>query len=119
MIFAIDTSELKKIKIRYDFGGKVVRREFSFYADEALAKIAPLLKKFRPQALGVVVGPGAWSATRSGVALMNALSYATSLPLVSLAAEQFDSPLPLKKGEKKSVRVVYAGLPNITRKKYV
>jgi tRNA A37 threonylcarbamoyladenosine modification protein TsaB len=117
MMLSLDTTELKKIRIRVDSAGKTRRYSYAAYADTSLPKIIKLLAGKKPRALGVVVGPGAFSATRTGVALLNALSYGWNIPLLPLDRGQFDAAAPLPVGSKKPAAVVYGSLPNITIKK--
>ncbi len=117
MMISLDTSELKKIRIRLDAAGQTKRMEAVAYADAAFAKLGKLLAGKKINALGVVAGPGAFSATRTGVALINALAYGLGVPVVALTREQFDSPAPLPAGGHPPVAVVYGSLPNITIKK--
>lgn len=116
-MLSLDTTELKKIRIRIDAAGKTRYRTYAAYADTSLPKIIKLLAGKKPRALGVVIGPGAFSATRTGVALLNALSYGWNVPLLPLTREQFDVASPLPVGSRKPVAVVYGSLPNITIKK--
>lgn len=95
---------------------KTRRAWFAVYADEALPKLVKFMAGKKPRAIGVVVGPGAWSATRTGVALANALAYALELPLAPLTKEQFDAKSPLPAGVRQWVGVVYDAPPNITKR---
>ncbi len=117
MTISIDTTQLKKVRLRIDSGSVSRIVSYSVYADDALPRIMKLLAGKKPKAIGVVTGPGAWSATRTGVALANALAYAWGIPLAPLAKEQFDSKRPLPGGSKKPALVIYDAPPNITRKK--
>jgi tRNA A37 threonylcarbamoyladenosine modification protein TsaB len=117
MMLSIDTSELKKVRLRLDDKEKTRRTSYAIYADAALPKIVRFLAGKKLRAIGVVVGPGAWSATRTGVALANALAYALELPLAPLTKEQFNSPAPFAAKKRGSVAVVYDAEPNITKKK--
>jgi len=117
MIIAIDTSELKKLRIRVDAAGRVKRWRYAVYADAALPRLAKILAGKKPQAIGVVVGPGAFSATRTGVALANALAYAWGIPVIALTAIQFDASEPLPRGTRPPTAVRYGMAPNITKKK--
>jgi hypothetical protein len=117
MNIAIDTTELKKVRIRIDDGKKVRRVKYAVYADAALPKIIKLLNGRKPASIGAVAGPGAFSATRTGVALANALAYAWNIKIVALNQAQFDSVEPLPLGVKPPVAVRYAMPPNITMKK--
>jgi Inactive homolog of metal-dependent proteases, putative molecular chaperone len=117
MTIAIDTSELKKVRIRVDDGKKIKRIKFAIYADAALPRLIEILDGRKPKTIGVVAGPGAFSATRTGVALANALAYGWNIPIVALSQAQFDSPDPLPPGALPPVAVRYATPPNITKKK--
>ncbi len=117
MIISFDTSELKKVRLRLDAKGKTKRASFAVFADAALPKIAKLMSGKRPEAIGVVVGPGAFSATRTGVALANALAYAWKIPLLPLDRARFDAADPLPPGRLGPAAVVYGAPPNITKKK--
>lgn len=116
-MISLDTSELKKVRLRLDDQGKTRRIAYAIYADAALPKIVKLMAGKKPQAIGVVVGPGAWSATRTGVALANALAYGLALPLAPLSKAQFDVDAPLPAGARRSAAVAYDAPPNITKKK--
>ncbi len=117
MIISLDTSELKKVRLRLDDKGKTRRLSFPAYADAALPKLAKLIVGRRPEAIGAVVGPGAFSATRTGVSLANALAYAWGIPLIALSRERFDSPEALPAGSRGPAAVIYGAPPNITMKK--
>jgi hypothetical protein len=117
MNISIDTTELKKVRIRIDDGKKVRRTKYAVYADVALSKIVKLLDGRKPAMIGVVVGPGAFSATRTGVALANALAYGLNIPVVALNQAQFDSSDPLPRGARPPAAVRYGMPPNITKKK--
>ena len=117
MIVSLDTSELKKVRLRIDEGSKIKRHSYAIYADAALPKLMKLLGKKKPQRLGVVAGPGAFSATRTGVALMNALAYAWNVPIAKLVKDRFDSAALIPVGSHRPVAVVYGAAPNITKKK--
>jgi hypothetical protein len=119
MTISLDTSELKKVRIRIDDGKKTKRFRYAIYADAVLPRLIKLLAGKKPAALGVVVGPGAFSATRTGVALINALAYGWNIPVVALSREQFDSEESLPSGGKRPVAVVYGAPPNITKKKII
>ncbi len=119
MNIAIDTTELKKLRLRCDDGGKIKRTEYAVYADAALPKIVKLLAGRKPRAIGAVTGPGAFSATRTGVALANALAYAWGIKIVALDRAQFDANEPLPPGVKPPAAVHYGMAPNITKKKPV
>jgi tRNA A37 threonylcarbamoyladenosine modification protein TsaB len=117
MNIAIDTSELKKLRLRFDDGKKIRRFEYAVYADAALPKVSKILAGCKPAFIGAVAGPGAFSATRTGVALANALAYAWNIKIVALDQAQFASDDPLPPGAKPPVAVRYAMPPNITMKK--
>ncbi len=117
MILALDTSELKKVRIRLDAGRKIIRREYASYADAAFAKIIKLLAGRRPSSIAVVAGPGAWSATRTGVALANALAYGLGVKIAAIDRSDFDSDDALPRGTRGQVAVRYDAPPNITKKK--
>jgi len=117
MVISLDTSELKKVRIRLDDGKKIKRVKFAIYADAALPRIVKILDGRHPRLIGVVAGPGGFSATRTGVALANALAYGLNIPIVALDQAQFDSDDPLPSGARSSVAVRYGAPPNITVKK--
>jgi tRNA A37 threonylcarbamoyladenosine modification protein TsaB len=117
MIVSIDTSELKKLRVRLDDGKKTVRRVYVCYADAAFAKLIKLIAGARIERVGAVIGPGAFSATRTGVALVNAVAYGLGVPVVGLSREQFDAAAPVPAGIKSPVAVRYGAPPNITKKK--
>jgi len=117
MIISLDTSELKKVRLRLDDKGKTRRVSYPIYADAVLPRLAKMLAGRKPRALGVVVGPGAFSATRTGVSLANALAYAWGIPLIPLDRASFKSLAPLPAGRRGPVAVVYGALPNITKKR--
>jgi len=117
MIIAIDTSELKKLRIRIEDGNKISFRSYVCYADDAFPKVEKILKQHKPKSVGVVTGPGAFSATRTGVALVNALAYGFNIPITPLTRDEFDSVAPLACGTKPPVAVIYGAPPNITTKK--
>jgi tRNA A37 threonylcarbamoyladenosine modification protein TsaB len=117
MIIAFDTTDRGLVRVRLEDGAKTVRRTRKMFADELLNFINPLLKKNHPKFVAVVNGPGAFSATRNGVAIGNALAYGWNLPIVAITKEQFDSLAPLPQKGKGSVTVVYGAEPNITKKK--
>lgn len=117
MMLSIDTSELKKVRLRVDDGKRSRRFAYAIYADSALSKIVKALGGKKPAAIGVVVGPGAWSATRTGVALANALAFAFGVPLAPLTKETFAMKGTLPPGTDRSAAVVYDAPPNITKKK--
>lgn len=116
-MIAFDTTERGVVRVRLDDNGKIVRRTRKMFADDLLNFIDALIKKNRPVALAVVNGPGAFSATRNGVAIGNALAYGWGLPISALTKEQFESPAELPKKGRASVAVYYGALPNITAKK--
>ena len=131
MTVAIDTSVLRQIRLRlFDQRGSQ-RIAFHAYADRALPELAKLLRGRRPAVIAVVTGPGAFSATRNGVALSNALAYAWNVPVVAITKDQFDDEnfkpeiynfrsrrIGLRSTRfTKSVSVIYAFGPNITKKK--
>jgi len=117
MTLSLDTSVIKVARIRIDDGMRIKRLTIRGYADRALTKVATLLHGKTPERIGVVAGPGAFTATRTGVIFANALAYAWSVPAVSLTKEQFDSKNPIPRGSKKSVAVIYGMPPNITVRK--
>jgi tRNA A37 threonylcarbamoyladenosine modification protein TsaB len=117
MILSFDTSVIKVVRIRIDDRMKLKRLTLRGYADRALTKVTALLRGKKPERIGVVAGPGAFTATRTGVIFANALAYAWSVPAVSLTKEQFDSKNPIPRGSKKSVSVIYGMPPNITVRK--
>ena len=117
MNISLDTTELKKVRIRIDDGKKVRRTKYAVYADAALPKIIKILNGRKPKILGAVTGPGAFSATRTGVALMNALAYGLNIPIAALSRAQFDSSEPLPPATKPPIAVHYGMPPNITMKK--
>ena len=119
MNIALDTSELKKVRIRVDDGKGPKRFKFAVYADAALPLLIKIIDGRKPKMIGVVVGPGAFSATRTGVALANALAYGFDIPIVALNRAQFDSNASLASGTRSSVSVYYGASPNITKKKVV
>jgi len=117
MIVSLDTSELKKVRIRLDDGGKIKRKTTPGYADTALNHIVRMLGKKKPTRLGVVAGPGAFSATRTGVSLMNALAFGFGVPITSLTKEAFDSSEAIPAGTKPPITVRYGAPPHITTPK--
>jgi len=117
MNISLDTSELKKARIRVDDGKKIKRFKFAVYADAVLPRMAKIINGRKPRTIGVVVGPGAFSATRTGVALANALAYGLNIPVVALNQAQFDSSDPLPRGARPPAAVRYGMPPNITVKK--
>ncbi len=117
MILSIDTTTLHSVRVRIADGERRKRFRVSAYADTALRLISKKLRGKIPHSLGVTNGPGAFSATRIGVALANALAYAWQIPVVALTKDQFDSKTPLARGFKKSVPVIYSMPPNITTSK--
>ena len=117
MVISLDTTELKKVRIRIDDGKKVRRVKYAVYADAALPKINKALAGRKPSSIGAVAGPGAFSATRTGVALANALAYAWNIPIIALNQAQFYSNDPLPPGMKPPVAVRYGMPPNITVRK--
>jgi hypothetical protein len=117
MVISLDTSELKKVRIRVDDGKKIKRIKFAIYADAALPRLIEILDGRKPKTIGVVAGPGGFSATRTGVALANALAYGWNIPIVALSQAQFDSSDPLPPGARPPVAVHYGMAPNITRRK--
>ena len=117
MVISIDTTELKKVRIRIDDGKKVRRTKYAVYADAALSRLIRIINGRKPKPIGVVAGPGAFSATRTGVALANALAYGFNIPIVALDQAQFDSPDPLPRGARPPIAVRYGAPPNITVKK--
>jgi tRNA A37 threonylcarbamoyladenosine modification protein TsaB len=117
MVISLDTTELKKVRIRIDDGKKVRRTKYAVYADAALQKIVKILSGRKPKSLGAVTGPGAFSATRTGVALMNALAYGFNIPIAALSQAQFDANESMPPGIKPPVAVHYGMPPNITMKK--
>jgi hypothetical protein len=117
MILSLDTSRLKTVRLRSDHGSKTRRATYRIYADAALPKIAGFFKSARPSALAVVTETGAWSATRTGVALVNALAYAWRLPVAAITRERFDADGPIPPGRRAPVAVRYDAPPNITAKK--
>jgi hypothetical protein len=117
MVISLDTSELKKVRLRLDDKGRTRRVSYPVFADAALPRLAKLLKGHKPRAIGVVVGPGAFSATRTGVSLANALAYAWGIPLIPLDHASFESSAPLPAGRRSPAAVVYGAPPNITKKK--
>lgn len=119
MIISLDTSELKKVRLRLDNGSQTKRFNFSIYADTALPKIMKVLGKNKPQRLGVVAGPGAFSATRTGVALANALAYAWNIRIAKLTKIQFDSNKSIPSGSRRPVSVIYGSEPHITKKNFL
>lgn len=117
MTISIDTSELKKVRIRIDDGSKIKRLRYAIYADASLPRVIKAMNGKKPKAVGAVAGPGAFSATRTGVALMNALAYGFGIPVIALNQAQFDSNDPLPPGAKPPIAVRYGMEPNITKKK--
>ena len=118
MKIAIDTTERGTVRVRIDRHGKTVRRTRKMFAEKLLIFLDSLFKKDRLKLIAVVAGPGAFSATRNGVAIANALSYGRKIPIVAITKEQFDAPAPLpEKGTGESIAVVYGSEPNITKKK--
>jgi tRNA A37 threonylcarbamoyladenosine modification protein TsaB len=119
MIVAFDTTERGIVRVRLDGARKAVRRTRKMFADDLLNFIRPLFKKNRPDLIVVVAGPGAFSATRNGVAIANALAYGWGIPVAAITKEQFDSLTPLPRKGSASVAVVYGAEPNITVKKSI
>jgi tRNA A37 threonylcarbamoyltransferase TsaD len=81
------------VRIRIDDGKKVRRVKIRRLCRRRAAEDHVKLLE-RPQAeasIGAVAGPGAFSATRTGVALANALAYAWNIPIVALSQAQFDA----------------------------
>jgi hypothetical protein len=119
MNISLDTTELKKVRIRIDDGKKVRRAKFAIYADAALSRLDKILGGRKLETIGAVAGPGAFSATRTGVALANALAYGFGIPVIALSKAQFDSDDTLPPGVKPPIAVRYGMPPNITKKKIV
>jgi tRNA A37 threonylcarbamoyladenosine modification protein TsaB len=117
MMIAFDTTERGIVRVRLESGAKVVRRTRKMFADDLLNFTHLLIKKNRPSLIAVVNGPGAFSATRNGVAIANALAYGWGVSIAAISKEQFDSPLPITRKGSASVVVVYGSEPNITKKK--
>jgi tRNA A37 threonylcarbamoyladenosine modification protein TsaB len=117
MNIAFDTTERGIVRVRLESGAKAVRRTRKMFADDLLNFIHPLIKKNHPDLIVVVAGPGAFSATRNGVAIANALAYGWNVPVAAITKEQFDSPAPLPRKGSAGVAVVYGAEPNITVKK--
>jgi len=114
MTLALDTSTLRSVRLRIEGGGKIRRLRADRHADRALAMIIPIVRRARPGRLAVVHTTGAWSATRTGVALANALAYAWRIPLAPITRDDFDSDVALPRGSRRPVAVAYDAPPTIT-----
>jgi tRNA A37 threonylcarbamoyladenosine modification protein TsaB len=117
MTVAFDTTEPGVVRVRFDGKGAVVRRTLKMFADGLLKKLVAPDFKNKVTAIAVVNGPGAFSATRNGVAMGNALAYGLGVPIVAVTKEQFSANDPLPAGGGESVAVVYGAPPTITKKK--
>jgi tRNA A37 threonylcarbamoyladenosine modification protein TsaB len=94
--------------------------------DQLLVKHKASVKKLR--AVGVVTGPGRFSAVRLSVAIANALAFAWQIPVVGVSLDEIGDTDELNKavtqqifkkltGKKKLSKIVvpvYDGQPNIT-----
>jgi len=117
MNVALDTTERGRVRLRIEDGGKVAFRTRKMFASRALLFLRKALAGKKPQALAVVNGPGAFSATRNGVAAVNALAYGWGIKAAPITKDEFDSREPLKLKAVSAVRVHYGAEPNITIKK--
>lgn len=86
-------------------------------AEKIVPVIAKIIDKTKNgskglRGLGVVVGPGGFTAVRIGVAVANALAYSLKLPLVAVRANDFISNEEL-------VGFVYNKLPKTVKGKLV
>lgn len=135
MILIINTTPVDHLEIilankKDDFKVKKINGRFS-QAEKLLPAIDRMLQaqKTKPEklrAVGVVSGPGGFTAVRIGVAVANGLGYALNLPIIGIKGDEFadDKELVLKIFERaKSVKPAklvmphYDREPNITIKK--
>ncbi len=90
MLLAVDTSSFHAGIALYD-GAQVVVEVLWPAARRHTAELAPMVRRAlawvqveKPKALGVAIGPGAFSGLRAGVALVKALALAWHLPVVGV-----------------------------------
>jgi tRNA A37 threonylcarbamoyladenosine modification protein TsaB len=123
--FEIITSEKKGEHKTKKIAGKFNQ------AEKLVPAVAKIIDKTKAgtkglRGLGVVAGPGGFTAVRIGVATANALAYSLKLPLVSLRADDFEDNADLvakvyiklaKSPKGKLVMPIYDREPNITMAK--
>ncbi len=90
MLLAVDTSSFQTGLALYD-GARVVVEVVWPAPRRHTMDLAPMVQRAlqwarieRPQALGVAVGPGAFSGLRAGMALVKGLALAWNIPLVGV-----------------------------------
>ncbi len=112
-----DGFKVKKVLGRYNQAEKLMPAIDKFFGAQKIK-----LEKFR--GIGVVSGPGGFTAVRIGVAVANALAFASSLPVAAIKADEFknNDELVAKLWEKirrtpsgKIVMPYYDREPNITK----
>ncbi|MDR3208293.1 MAG: hypothetical protein LBT45_00405 [Rickettsiales bacterium] len=91
MILVIDTSSSK---IRLAFEGAVMERESARQTVDLPLFVAEILGDSKPDAIGVVVGPGSFTGIRLGIAFAKGMAFGFGVPLVGMNVfEFFDAPL--------------------------
>jgi tRNA A37 threonylcarbamoyladenosine modification protein TsaB len=108
----IDTHEQGRVRAAWLDGGNVVKRiDKEGRAGILLPLIAKEMARFKITGVGVVAGPGSFSAVRSGVLDANLIARLLQVPLLSFrVGEAFD---PSRTPEE-YVAPIYDREPNIT-----
>ena len=135
MILIINTAPKDYFEIilapkKTEYKSLIVRGSFN-QAEKLLPAIDKLLKKQKIKkeqlrGIGIVVGPGGFTAIRIGVAVANVFGYALNLPLIEIKVGEFTDPASLVElvygkikttPKAKLVMPVYDREPNITLSK--
>lgn len=124
MILFINTSRTDLIQVKLIDQGKVVASKEShepFKQSELLLKMIDKVKgKAKLTAIGVVSGPGAFSALRFGITTANTLAWSLRIPVIEVSSEQavddetLIKSLSIKSTDFKPVIPKYGSEPNIT-----
>ncbi|MAF24586.1 tRNA (adenosine(37)-N6)-threonylcarbamoyltransferase complex dimerization subunit type 1 TsaB [bacterium] len=132
MILVIDTTSGSRVELFLFARGTLLRKSkrSKFRQSEVLLPlIDDFLRKFKVdkcelQRIGVVQGPGPFTATRVGVTVANSLGFCLSIPVIGLSGAMKQDPAKMIKAVEKdrgrvdsSVHPIYDKEPNIAVKK--
>lgn len=115
MILCIDTALRDASLIILKVGDKEYVRRFSSsnaHQPDALREIDSVFKKAKADpaqltGIAVVIGPGQFSALRTGIAIANAFGYALQIPVVGVSKDDSND----------QARFIASGLAKLKRKK--
>lgn len=108
----IDTHEAGRVRLAWTENGNILKQtEKEGRASVLLPLIAKDMKRFKIEGVGVVAGPGSFSAVRGGVLDANMIARLLNVPLLSFeVGEAFDPT----RAPVEYVAPVYDKEPNIT-----